>query len=296
MPLVKIFCEVDDFCKNFFKQFKSNVLTNGHNIRKRAFKMSSSEIMTICLWYPYSGYKNFKEYYEKHVLIHMQRDFSNLVSYNRFLELRNNLVTVLLIFAQLKAKSAPCTGISYIDSYPLQVSHIRRESSHKTLKGIAAKGKTSVGWFYGLKLHVVINHHGQILSFCITPGNKADNNVKVLSKLTKQVTGKVYGDKGYILSHFNFKTLYAKGVHMITKVRKNMKNKLISLADKYYLKKRGLVESVGAVLKEDLSLEHSRHRSLLGFISHIASVIAAYDFRNKKPGISVHDTPELKTC
>lgn len=296
MPLVKIFCEVDDFCKDFFKQFQSNLLTNGHNIRKRAFKMRSSEIMTIVLWYPYSGYKTFKDYYEKHVLIYMQKDFHNLVSYNRFLELRNNLATVLLIFAQLRAKSALCTGVSYIDSYPLKVSHVRRQSSHKTFKGLAAKGKTSVGWFYGFKLHVVINQHGQILSFCITPGNKSDNNSNVLQKLTKRIYGKMYGDKGYILSPLKFKNLYDKGVHMITKIRKNMKNKLISLVDKYYLKKRGLVESVGAVLKEDLSLEHSRHRSLLGFLSHIASVIAAYDFRIKKPGISVPDTPELKIC
>lgn len=296
MPLVKIFCEVDDFCKDFFKQFKSNLLSNGHNIRKRAFKMSPSEIMTIVLWYPYSGYKTFKDYYEKHVLIYMQKDFHNLVSYNRFLELRNNLATVLLIFAQLKAKSTHCTGVSYIDSYPLEVGHVRRQSSHKTFKGLATKGKTSVGWFYGFKLHVVINQHGQILSFCITPGNKSDNDSNILQKLTKRIYGKIYGDKGYILSPLKFKNLYAKGVHMITKIRKNMKNKLISLADKYYLKKRGLVESVGAVLKEDLSLEHSRHRSLLGFLSHIASVIAAYDFRIKKPGISAPDTPEFKIC
>jgi len=296
MPLVKIFCEVDDFCKDFFKQFKFNLLSNGHNVRKRSFKMSSSEIMTIVLWYPYSGYKTFKDYYEKHVLIYMQKDFHNLVSYNRFLELKNSLATVLLIFAQLRAKSAPCTGVSYIDSYPLEVGHVRRQSSHKTFKGLAAKGKTSVGWFYGFKLHVVINQHGQILSFCITPGNKADNNIGILKKLTKLITGKLYGDKGYILNPFNFKSLYDKGVHVVTKIRKNMKNKLISLADKYYLKKRGLVESVGAVLKEDLSLEHSRHRSLLGFLSHIASVIAAYDFRIKKPGISSPDTPELKIC
>ncbi len=294
MPLVKIFCEVDDFCKDFFKQFKSNLLTNGHNIRKRAFRMGPSEIMTIVLWYPYSGYKTFKDYYEKHVLVYMQKDFSNLVSYNSFLELRNNLTMPLLIFAQLRTQKTPCTGVSYIDSYPLKVSHTRRESSHKTFKGIAAKGKTSVGWFYGFKLHVVINHLGQILSFCITPGNVADNNAKVLTKSIKRIRGKLYGDKGYIVNSVVFEKLYKKGVCLITKIRSNMKNKLISMADKFYLKKRGLVESVGAVLKEDLSLEHSRHRSFWGFICHVAVVIAAYDFRDKKPGISVPDTPDFK--
>jgi len=294
MPLVKIFCEIDDFCKDFFKQFKFNLLTNGKNMRKRSFKMKPSEIMTIVLWYPYSGYKTFKDYYEKHVLVHMQNDFNNLVSYNRFLELRNSLTMPLLIFSQLRSQAAPCTEISYIDSYPLKISHTRRESSHKTFKEIATKGKTSVGWFYGFKLHVVINHLGQILSFCITPGNVADNNAQVLTKLTKRISGKLYGDKGYIVNPKLFESLYTKGVHLITKIRSNMKNKLISMADKFYLKKRGVVESVGAILKEDLSLEHSRHRSFWGFICHIATVVAAYDFRDKKPGISVPDTPGFK--
>ena len=294
MPLVKIFCEIDDFCKDFLKQFKTNLLTNGNNVRRRAFRMGPSEVMTIVLWYPYSGYKTFKDYYEKHVLLHMQKDFRNLVSYNRFLELRKNLTMPLLIFAQLRTKEAPCSGISYIDSYPLKVSHTRRESSHKTFRKIAAKGKTSVGWFYGFKLHIVINHLGQILSFCITPGNVSDNNAQVLTKLTKRISGKLYGDKGYIVNPKMFEKLYAKGVHLVTKVRSNMKNKFISVADKFYLKKRGVVESVGAVLKENLSLEHSRHRSFWGFICHVVAVVAAYDFRVKKPRISVPDTPGFK--
>lgn len=97
-------------------------------------------------------------------------------------------------------------------------------------------GKTSVGWFYSFKLHVVINHLGQILSFCITPGNIADNNAQVLTKLTKNISGKLYSDKGYIVNPKLFEKLYTKGVQLVTKVRKNMKNKLVPLSDKFYLK------------------------------------------------------------
>jgi hypothetical protein len=295
MHLVEIFYETDEFCKQFKKQFKGKLLSNGKNKRNRAFQLSLSEIMTIMICYHESGYKTFKDFYEKHVLIYMKADFHPLVSYNRFLELRQKSLAPMLMFLQLNGLRR-CTGISYIDSFPLKACHVKRSYSHKTFKGFAQKGKTSVGWFYGFKLHVVINHLGEIVSFCITPGNVSDNNENVLTKLTKKVFGKLFGDRGYLTNEELFKKLYSKGVHLFTKIRKNMKNKLLSMQDKRLLRKRGIIESVGSLLKESESLEHTRHRSLSGFLAHVIATLVAYNFRKKKPSILRNSKIEGLIC
>jgi IS5 family transposase len=282
--LTNIFCEVDDFCKLFEKEFKNNVLTSGKKIRKREFKLSLSEIITIIIFYHHSGYKTFKDYYAKHVLVYMKTDFNNLVSYNRFLELRKSATVVMLAFIELNSRNK-CTGKSFIDSFALHVSHIKRIYSHKVFKGLATRGKTSVDWFYGFKLHLVTNTLGEIISFYITPGNVADNNETVILKLTKKLFGKVFGDKGYLLNKKLSQKLYSKGVSFITKLRKNMPNKLMLLDDKNTLRKRGLIESIGAILKQSMSLDHSRHRSHYGFLSNILSTLCAYIFKPNKPSL-----------
>jgi hypothetical protein len=295
MQLTEIFYEIDEFCKQFEKQAEKRFLSDGQNKRNRSFQLTLSEVMTIMVCYHESGYKTFKNFYEKHVLVYMKADFHPLVSYNRFLELRQNALTPLLIFLQLNA-IRPCTGISYIDSFPLKACHVKRSYSHKTFKGLAQKGKTSVGWFYGFKLHLLINHLGEIVSFCITPGNVSDNNENVLIKLTKKVFGKLFGDRGYLTNEDLFKKLYSKGVHLFTRIRKNMKNKLLSMQDKRLLRKRGIIESVGSLLKESESLEHTRHRSLSGFFAHVIATLVAYNFRKKKPSILHNSKIEGLIC
>jgi len=284
--LTKIFCEIDDFCKQFEKQFKKRLLAGGKNQRERLCRLNASEVMTICVYYHASGYKTFKDYYEKHVLVSLSMDFNPLVSYNRFLELRQNIMIPLMMFVQLGAMGK-CTGISFIDSFALNVCHPKRISSHRVFNGLAQRGKTSVGWFYGFKLHAVINHRGEILACCITPGNVSDCNRSVLLKLTKKLFGKLFGDKGYLINKQLFEKLFLNGVHLITKIRRNMKNKLMSLEDKYILGKRGIVESVGNIVKGVLSLEHSRHRSIYGFFCHIFATLICYHFREKKPSIAL---------
>lgn len=295
MHLTKIFYEVDEFCKQFEKQFERRLLSDGEDKRKRAFSLSLSEIMTIVIYYHESGYKTFKDYYEKQVLVYMRGDFQVLVSYNRFLELRQKALLPLLIFLQLNGLRQ-CTGISYIDSFPLTVCHVKRASSHKTFKGIAQKGKSSMGWFYGFKLHVIINQKGEIISFRITPGNVADNNEGVLVKLTKNLFGKLFGDRGYLINEELFKKLYSNAVHLITKIRKNMNNKLVEMEDKLLLRKRGIVESVGSILKESISIEHSRHRSLAGFLCHILAALVTYCLREKKPSIDKNSNVSGLIC
>jgi hypothetical protein len=175
--------------------------------------------MTIMVFYHYSGYKTFKDYYIKHVEKQMRNDFKKLISYNSFLELRPRALPALILFLTLQGLDKG-TGISIIDSFPLTVCHNKRIYSHKTFRGIAQRGKTSIGWFYGFKVHIIINHLGELISFAITPGNVSDNNENLLLKITKDLLGKLFGDRGYIANRSLFETLYISGIHLITKIRK----------------------------------------------------------------------------
>lgn len=282
MELTTIFYRVDEFCKLFEKEFEIRLLSDGNGLRKKSSMLHLSEVMTIAIYYHQSGYKTFKDYYTR--CNDLRTAFSRIPSYNRFIELQQKAFIPLGLFAKLRSHGN-CDGHSFIDSFPLRVSHEKRISSHKTFRGLAARGKTSTGWFYGFKVHLIINGKGEVLSFTITPGNVVDNNSTVIEQITKNMYGKIYGDKGYLLNQDLFGKLYAKGIHLVTKIRNNMKNKLMNIADKLMLKKRGLIESVGAVLKEDLNVEHSRYRSPITLFINVFSVLIAYSFRENKPSI-----------
>ena len=181
-----------------------------------------------------------------------------------------------------------CTGISYIDSTPLRSCHIKREKQHKVFKGIAQKGQCSLGWFYGFKLHIIINDRGEILDFIITPGNVDDRKPLKDMDLHKRIFGKLYGDKGYISKDL-FEKLFVDGVHLITKIKKNMKNSLMLLQDKIALRKRALIETVNDELKNICQIEHTRHRSFKNFTTNLLSGLIAYSFFDKKPSINLQE-------
>ncbi len=102
------------------------------------------------------------------------------------------------------------------------------------LPEIAERGKSTMGWFYGFKLHFVCNEKGEILSFCLTPGNIDDRDPKTIQTLTKKLFGKLFADKGYI-SQPLFEMLFKNGVHIVTGIRSNMKNRLMPLIDRILL-------------------------------------------------------------
>lgn len=282
MELTTIFYYADEFCKFFEKEFNLRVLSDGRNLRKRSCSLILSEVIAIAVYYHQSGYKTFKDYYTKSA--ELKPAFPGMPSYNRFVELQQKALMPLALFAKLQSQGK-CDGISFIDSFPLKVSHEKRISSHKTFRGLAARGKTSVGWFFGFKVHVIINSSGEVLDFTITPGNIVDNNTEVIEKMMQNIQGKVYGDKGYLVNPDLFQRLYSQGVHLVTKIRKNMKNKFMDIKDKLMLKKRGVIKSVGAVLKEDLNIEHSRYRSPITLFINVFCGLIAYSFRKNKPSI-----------
>jgi hypothetical protein len=154
----------------------------------------------------------------------------------------------------------------------------------------AARGKTSVDWFYGLRLPLVIDDQGELLGVKITAGNIDDRDL--VPELAHSLFGKLLGDRGYI-SQPLFEQLWEQGVQLVTKVRKNMKNKLLPLFDKLLLRKRPVIETVNDQLKNISQIENSRHRSPFNFFVNLIAGLMAYTFREKKPSLNIRFSQAL---
>lgn len=282
MDIVTLFCRIDDFCQSFEPSFKQKLLAEKPRQRKRKERLSLSEVMSIIVYFHTSGYRNFKQYYLLYVQRHLRAEFPRLVSYNRFVELMKEAVVPLAVY--LENCKGEVSGIAFVDSTSLVVCHNRRIHSHRVFKGVAQRGQTSVGWFYGFKLHLVINHLGEVLGMRLTPGNVDDR--QPVPAMVKRVWGKLFGDKGY-LSQSLSERLMMQDLHLITKVRKNMKQRLLSLFDKLLLRKRAVMESVIDQLKNISQIEHSRHRSVTNFIVNVLAGLIAYSHREKKPALNI---------
>jgi transposase len=282
MSLIELFCDVDDFCQVIEPKWQRFQLENGLRKRKRNASLSLSEIMTITIHFHQSNYRTFKAYYTNHVQVYLQVEFPDLVSYSWFVRLMAQAFVPLILF--FLSNRGQCTGISFMDSTPIKVCHNRRINRHKVFAGIAARGKTTMGWFYGFKLHLVVNEHGEILAFQLTPGNIDDR--KPVSFLVKDLFGKVFADKGY-LSKKLFEELFDEDIQLITGIRKNMKNYLMPLPDKLLLRRRSIIETINDQLKNISQIEHSRHRSFTNFLINLLAGLLAYCFQPKKPSLHI---------
>lgn len=282
MNIVTLFCRIDDFCQLFEPLFRQKLLAEKPRRRVRKERLSLSEVMTIIVYFHASGYRNFKQYYLEYVQRHLRAEFPALVSYNRFVELMKEAVVPLSVY--LENCKGEVSGIAFVDSTSLAVCHNRRISGHRVFKGVAHRGQTSVGWFYGFKLHLVINHLGEILGMRLTPGNVDDR--QPVPAMVGRVWGKLFGDKGYLSQTLSARLLM-QDLQLITKVRKNMKQRLLSMFDKLLLRKRAVRESVIDQLKNISQIEHSRHRSVTNFIVNVLAGLIAYSHREKKPSLNI---------
>ncbi len=287
--ITEIFINVDDFCIIFEPEWQKKLLSYGMKKRNRKGNLAMSEIMTLLIYFHVSGYRNFKSYYENFARIHLKEEFPGLVSYNRFIELVPSVIIPLISY--LRSCFGKCTGISFVDSTPLKVCANPRIHQHKVFKGIATRGKSSTGWFFGFKLHLVINDTGEIIDTTITPANVDDR--KPVPKLSKKLFGKLFGDRGYVSAPL-FKTLLKDfGINFITKPKSNMKNSLMPLFDKIMLRKRAIIETVNDQLKNISQIEHSRHRSTNGFIVNVICGLIAYCIKPKKPSLNLQNSKTL---
>ena len=282
--LIGIYCDIDEFCKKFEEYWSDHLVTDGRKILLKC-SLSLSEIMTIVVLFHLSGQRTFKWYCKSFICGYHKDYFPKRLSYNRFVEVMKSAIVPLTVY-MMKHRVGKCSGISFIDSTSINVCHNKRISRNKVFDGIAKRGKTSTGWFYGFKLHLTINDEGEILSFCITPGNVDDRNQKVITHLTIELFGKLFGDRGYISKNL-FDKLWDDDIHLVTGIRKNMKNHLVNLWDKILLRKRAIIENVNDFLKNICFIEHSRHRSTANFLVNLLSALVAYSFLPNKPSLGL---------
>lgn len=263
--VIAIFCNVDDFCKIFEPMWNQSMLEDKSIKRHRSTTLILSEIMTIVLLFPLSGYQDFKTFYKQLILYHLKGFFPK-ISYSRYMRLLPRIT--LPLFCYLHSLRGEKTKTSFIDSMQIAVCHNRRIQTHKVFRGLAQRGKTSMGWVYGFKLHFLSNEQGQMLELILTAGNVDDRSV--VDKVTQSLQGSLYADRG-------------RGLQLVTKIRKNMENKPMFIKDKLLLKKRGFIESIFSNLKRKFQLVHTRHRSVKNFVVHLLSSLIAYALSPKKP-------------
>jgi len=282
MDIVTIFCDIDDFCHRLLMAQYPQLAAHSRQSKQRPSCLTLSEIMTILVFFHASHYRTFKHFYVAHMLGQRRGEFPTLPSYTRFVELIP--MTLLPLCAYVQTRKGQPTGLQFIDSLPIRVCHNRRISSHRVFAGLAQRGKGSMGWFYGFKLHLVINEQGELLGLTLTPGQVDDR--RPVRKLVRHLWGKLFGDRGYISQEL-FEQLWSQDLQLITKLKRNMKNKLMPILDKVLLRKRALIECVNDQLKNISQIEHTRHRSATNGIVNMLAAVVAYTFQPKKPALDL---------
>ena len=281
MSILDLYCSVDAFWQQFAPWWEREQLASGQRHRRRATRLSPSEIMTILILFQQSGYRTFKGFYTQYVQTQLRAEFPHLLSYTRFVALIPRMLLPLAVY--LQTQLGTCSGISFIDSTALAVCHNARIAQHRVFRVDARRGKTSVGWFYGFKLHLVVNDRGEVLAFCLTPGNVDDR--RPVPRLVRRLFGKLFGDRGYIAQALAEQLFTTQGLVFITKRRKNMRAQVLAARDRLLLRKRAIIESVNDQLKNISQIEHTRHRSPYNFLAHLLCGLIAYCHQPKKPSL-----------
>jgi len=282
MSLTSLFCDLDDFCLEFEPEWHKQLVSDSAKPPAKC-RLALSEVMTIIVYFHQSAYRDFKHYYIGLIQQHHSSDFPRLVSYNRFVELMKQALLPLTVYLKSRCMGKS-TGLAFIDSTPLVVCNNLRIQSHRVFSGMAKRGKTSTGWKFGFKLHLVVSHMGELLSFCLTPSNVDDR--KLVPDLVSGLIGWLYGDKGYISERL-VAWLADRGLNLVTKARKNMKPRLLRAFDKVMLRKRAVIESVNDQLKNISQIEHTRHRSPFNFAVNLVAGLIAYTRQPLKPHVDV---------
>jgi hypothetical protein len=289
LQLTSIFTIIDDFCKEFLPSMEKTLVeyVERKRRRRRGNCLKISEIITILIWFNNSGMNCFKHFYHSFHEV-LKLNFPLIPSYDRFLTIQQKAFIPLIYFLKYLSSLSEETGVYYIDSTLIRVCHNKRIFNHKVFEGIAERGYSSVGWFFGFKLHLIVNNLGQIMSFQITKGNVHDT--LPLEEITKNLEGLLFGDKGYLGEDLKMR-LKNKGINLITRLRQNMKKKKAedtSDTNKYLLNKRNIIETIFGKLKDYKHLVHTKYRSITNFFMNILSSLCSYSLNPKKPKIDLN--------
>lgn len=270
--------EILNDVQKFYKLYKQNSTHKFIGRKPKPTKINIPEITTILILYQCSGYRYFKYFYFDYLSKYYRRFFPHLPSYSWFLRLQKSALHFMIVY--LQNKKGKQTGVYYIDSCPIKVCHNKRIQKHRVYKGLATRGHHSMGWFYGFKLHIIINDEGDLMDIYFTQGNKHDRIG--LEKMGKNLEGILCGDKGYLGKDLH-EEFAQKKLKVITKVRRNMKQKKLNKQEKYYLRRRGIVETVIGLLKNFYQLENYRLRSVWNLFTTTLSCLLAYILKPFKP-------------
>jgi transposase len=280
--LTELFCLIDDFCRRFEPAWRQHQLTSGARKRRRSSVLSLSELMTLVVLFHQLRFRQFKCFYLDYVCRYLRPAFPTLPSYPRCVELLPRCAAPLA--ALFEALKGSCDGISIIDATPLAVCDNRRISRHRVFRDSAARGKTSMGWFYGFKLHAIINSQGELIRLKLTPGNGDDR--KPLPKLCQGLFGYLFADKGYLARRLT-QALAEQDIHLITTLKRNMRPVSRTAFEKALLRRRCLIETVFDELKNLCQIEHTRHRSIGNFLVNLMAGIVAYCLSDHKPTLTL---------
>lgn len=248
-------------------------------VKGRKKRLTLSEVVTLNIIAVLGHFTDLKAFH-KNAKLYLLKDFPKLTNYENFLKASNKSLPFLMVILTLlmdMTKYHSKNSTKYVDSTPLQVCKNKRINRNKVSKKYAARGKTTIGWFYGFKLHGVCDDCGNLLSITFTPGN-ADDRV-VLDTLLQGIEGVIVGDAGYLLKNDIWNSFLEKNIHLFTGVRNNMK-KLMTREQHKELKKREIIETVWSVLKGNLSIIYTLARSIIGMFRHFFYSIIAYFFRH----------------
>ena len=267
----ELFCVIDDFFLQFEATYWKFLKQSRHHSRIRNAQLSISEIIFIAVWYKCSHFTNFKAFFSwlKQDKRHL---FKSLPCYQRMSHLINMHQLALHALHTALTKGQHSQYL-WIDSTTLPVCKNQRIQRYKSLAKIASRGKSSKGWFYGCKLHIVMNQFGEIACSTLSNGHIAD--IKMVEKLVKDMEAKLYGDRGYISQELKSRLKY-QGIDLITYHRKNMQPIQLSESDKYHLKQRNKIETLFSLLKGQYNLVTSKARSVHGFLGGIYASLCAY--------------------
>jgi hypothetical protein len=286
--LTEVFCEVDDFCQAFDAQWQTYLLESDAAPRGPQPGLAVSEIITLLLVLHSSQFKYLKNFYNGFAKPLLRPCFPAMPCYEQFVTMQKRALVPLIFF--LLSRMGKKTGIYYIDSTALPVCDNHRIQRHKTFAGLAARGKTSMGWFFGFKLHLVFNNLNEIVACKLTPGHVHDT--KPVLQLTKNLLGKLFGDKGYIGKKLAEKLL-RRGLTLFTRVRKNMKALPLTMPDKLLLNARNMAETIIGSIKQFSSLNLPKHRLPLNAFLHILAALTAYQINPIKPKFKLPSTYPL---
>lgn len=277
--LIMIYCFVDDFIKMIFNNIKYALKRPDQNtppIKKH--NLSIAELVALAILRFFTGHRNWKDFYQ-HIKTYHAKDFPRLPKYGNFIEAVNRLSGLALIllqgFMEVFKKLTPEESKKFVDSTRLRVCDIKREFSHKVAKNIATKSKSTMGWFYGFRLHIIVNELLHILNFKITTAT-VDERV-ALEMMWSDIFGMIIADAGYMGKEWAEKAKNL-GKNLFAAVRKNMK-KMMTKAQHQLFRMRQKVEIVFSVLKLRLGLETALPRSSLGFFSHYLWCLTAYELK-----------------